>query len=292
MSFLIIPKKQNIKIHTNNFKRKENDSLMTNHFHRIIHNKTERASAFTSKGSITLEAALVLPLFFFAVLCLVYLLEMMAIQTSIRNALYSTGKDVAMQAYMSPVISTEAIEKRIVRTIGEERLAKSMVVGGASGIDCRGSSSDWNTAVINLEVAYKLEVPVLMFRIPIISKEETLRIKGWTGYVEGGGGQVKDEIVYVTEHGIVYHKDMYCTYLELAIRAISPESLGELRNQSGGKYYPCESCGKNTPAVRYYITDYGDRYHTTLECSKVKRNMYAVPLDEVYGLGGCSKCVK
>ncbi len=264
--------------------RKENDSLLAIH---------ERASAFTSKGSITLEAAMVVPIFFFAMLCLVYLLEMMSIQTTVRNAIYSVGKEIAQQAYSSPMISTYGIEQHVIKNIGAEKLDKSIISGGSKGIDCRKSVSNWNTAVIDLSVQYQLDIPILMFRIPAISREETLRVKGWTGYAKGAEGSETTEVVYVTDYGLVYHKSMSCTYLELSIQAVSASEIEHLRNESGAKYYPCETCGGGVvTAGRVFITDYGNRYHTTLDCNRVKRNINAVPLDEVYGLGGCSKCVR
>ena len=278
------------------FKRwKENDSLLAIHFPLIIHDhkKEERASAFTSKGSMTLEAAMVVPVFFFAMLCMVYLFEIMSIQTTMRNAIYSVGKEIAQQAYSSPMISTYGIQQHVIKNIGAEKLDSSIIAGGANGINCGNSTSDWNTAVIDLSVRYDLEIPILMFRIPAISQEETLRVKGWTGYVAGADGEETNEVVYVTDYGLVYHKSMSCTYLELSIQAVSASEIENLRSESGAKYYPCELCGNDAiSAGRVYITNYGTRYHTSLECSKVKRNIYAVPIDEVYGLGGCSKCVK
>ena len=274
--------------------RKEKDSLLAIHFPLIFHRnrKRERASAFTSKGSITLEVALVVPIFFFAMLCMVCLLEMMSIQTTVRNALYSVGKEIAQQAYSSPMISTYGIQQHIIKNIGSEKLDRSMIVGGSDGISCSNSMSDWSTAVIDLSVCYDLEIPILMFKIPVLTREETLRVKGWTGYASGMYGEGTNEVVYVTDYGLVYHKNMSCTYLELSIQAVSILDIEHLRSESGAMYYPCESCGNDTvSAGRVYITDYGTRYHTSLECNKVKRNIYAVPLDEVYGLGGCSKCV-
>lgn len=273
--------------------RKEKDSLLANHFPLIFHKKEERASAFTSKGSITLEAAIVVPIFFFAMLCMACLLEMMSIQTTMRNALYSVGKEIAQQAYSSPMISTYGIGQHVIKNIGAEKLDNSMIAGGAGGVDCSHSTSNWNTAVIDLSVRYDLEIPILMFRIPAISQEETLRVKGWTGYVAGANGEATEEVVYVTDYGLVYHKSMNCTYLELSIQAVRASEVETLRSESGAKYHPCELCGNDVVnGDRVYITDYGTRYHTSLECSKVKRNIYAVPLDEVYGLGGCSKCTK
>ena len=273
--------------------RKETDSLLAIQLPLTFHKKQERASAFTSKASITMEAALAVPIFFFAMLCLVYLLEMMSIQVTMRNATYSVGKEIAQQSYSSPMISTYGIQQHIIKNIGSEKLDKSMVSGGTKGIDCNHSSSNWNTGVIDLSVRYQLEFPILMFRIPLISCEETLRVKGWTGYARGAEEMEKNEVVYVTDYGLVYHSDMHCTYLELSIQAVDISEIEDLRSQSGAKYYPCESCGEELAiAGRVYITDYGNRYHTSLECGKVKRNIYAVPLEEVYGLGGCSKCVK
>lgn len=273
--------------------RKEKDSLLANHFPLIFHKKEERASAFTSKGSITLEAAVVVPIFFFAMLCMVYLFEMISIQTTMRNALYSVGKEAAQQAYTSPVISTNEIEQSVIENIGEANLDNSIIENGVDGISCSNSKSNLLTGVIDLSVCYDLKIPVLMFDIPIISCEETLRVKGWTGYCAGAVELENSDMVYVTDYGLVYHRDMSCTYLDLSVRAVSFDDIENLRNQSSAKYHPCESCGNGTvTAGQVYVTDYGTRYHTSLECSKIKRNVYEVPLDEVYGLGGCSKCVK
>ena len=116
--------------------RKERDSLRAKHFHQIFRKNKGRTSVFTSKGGLSLEAALVIPIFFFAILCFVFLFELMAIRISVKNALYSTGKELSELAYTSPAIATPAIRQRIVDYVGEERLNRSMIVGGASGIYC------------------------------------------------------------------------------------------------------------------------------------------------------------
>ena len=273
------------------YNRKENiDSLHTIKNTPQFVDKKERMSAFASRGSLTLEAAIVVPFFFFAMLCLAYLLEMMAIQTTVRNALYSAGREVAKEAYVGKIVTAHELERKMTENIGADRLERSVISGG---FDCDNTRCNWSTGVMDLSVQYQVELPFLMFRVAPMTLEETLRVKGWTGDVPIIGGEWKPDTVYVTDTGVVYHKDPACTYLDMSVQAVSKERLEEFRNESGGKYHPCESCGKeDADGGTVYITAHGTRYHTSLECKKIKRNIYAISIDEAYGLGGCSKCAK
>ena len=204
--------------------RKENDSYVTRLFNIIcIHlsqTRKERASSFTSKGSITLEATLSVSFFFFAILSMIYIFEIMAIQTNIRSALHAVSKEVALESYVNPVIPTTKMERKIAEFVGEERLNNSLVVKGCSGLDCSASKKYWNTTIMDLSVRYDMEIPILMFRIPVIKKEEIIRVKGWTGYEVKLTEEIENTMVYVTEYGIVYHADMECSYLELSLKTV------------------------------------------------------------------------
>ena len=112
------------------------------------------------------------------------------------------------------------------------------------------------------------------------------------GYVRSGFGQEDEETVYITETGMVYHRDYHCNYLELSIRMVPYSEVNGLRNESQGKYYACEGCVHGGAAVGVYVTDYGDRYHNSLSCSGLKRTVYAVSLSEAVGKGACSKCCR
>ena len=61
-------------------------------------------------------------------------------------------------------------------------------------------------------------------------------------------------------------------------------------NTSGKSYQACELCGKNNFVSAVYITSYGTKFHTTINCSGLKRTVKSVPLSEVEGKGACSKC--
>ncbi len=286
---------RNIPIISEIFDGKEKDSLLRHYLIHFIpktnHLKLERASSFTSKGSITLEAAAVIPIFFLAILCMVYLFEVIAIQTAIQSALQKTGKELADEFYISPFITDQEIEDRIVSIVGEERLEDSMIAGGSSGLACENSKINSLTGEINLNVRYQIEVAIPFFRLPIRICEERLKVKAWTGRYPGFDSASGAEMVYVADYGVVYHKSLTCSYLELSVRGVTTSNVASERNQSGGRYYPCEKCDHIVPGRMVYLTDYGNRYHTSLSCSGLKRSVNLVSLQELSGLGGCSKCV-
>ena len=254
--------------------------------------KTGRTSLSTrKKGSITVEAALAVPLFFFATLALILLLEMMAVQTSVRSGLQEAGKKLAVRAAEIPVVLPSELERDIVNSIGAARLERSIVEGGSAGIDCSHSYISPVTGIGEIEAAYQVRIPIPGFVVAPVSYKEKMRIKAWTGYEAGGFGEEDDQIVYVTDTGMVYHKDIHCTHLDLSIHAASASDLTKLRNENGGKYHACEKCVHGGNASKnVYITNQGDKYHTSLTCSGLKRTVYTARISEVPGKRACSKC--
>ncbi len=253
---------------------------------------TGRVSVFTPvKASVTVEASMAIPLFIFAVVCLLYLMAIMAVQTAVRAGLQSAGKVMSTKAIEVPLVVSSDVETEVIHAIGAERMDRSVIVGGSSGIHCEGSYLSPLTGIGKVRAEYQIRIPVPFFRINLITLEEELRIKAWTGYEKEGVSLEQEEIVYLTETGVVYHKDYHCNYLELSIRMVSMEQVGDLRNPSGEIYHPCGQCAGSV-ASSVYITDYGNRYHGSLTCSGLKRTVYAVPKSEVLGKGACSKCGK
>lgn len=242
------------------------------------------------KGVVTIEAALAIPLFFFAVLALFYMIEVMSIRTTIRDGMQYAAKEAAEDIYLNPVVTPGNLEADIVSAIGGERLERSIVVNGSGGIHCEKSRMSVLTGILELKVNYKIKLPVPVFAAAAVNMEESMRMKGWNGYIRSGFGQENEETVYVTENGMVYHKDYHCNYLELSIRMVPYEQVDSLRNESEGKYHACERCVHGGAANEVYITDYGERYHNSLSCSGLKRTVYAIPLTEAVGKGACSKC--
>lgn len=250
-----------------------------------------RASSFSS-GSVTVEAALAIPMFFLALLCMVFLLEMNSIQVKVRSGMHEVAKSLAKDAYVVPILSPGNVERDMVESIGSGRLNQSIVVGGSSGLDCSGSYISPGTAMIHLKVRYKVRIPVPVFIKSNITFDQGLMIKGWTGYEKGGMESDANDIVYVTDTASVYHRNYHCSHLDLSIQMVSGSNVGELRNEYQGKYHACSKCarGVGEPSGPVYVAKEGDCYHTSLGCSGLKRKVYAVPLSQVVGKGACSRC--
>ena len=248
--------------------------------------RTERS------GSVTIEASFGIPLFLFAVLCLIWLIELQSIRFSIANAAQNAAKSAAEDTAVIPVLNVWKMRSDIIDLIGEERLDRSIVKGGKDGISCMGSYVSPDTGEMDIRVTYTVQLPVPVFGKPSAQLEHSFKLSAWTGYMSGREGSDGADIVYVTDKGEVYHEDYQCTHLHLSIRAVGFDKIQDLRNEGGGKYHACEKCGYGSPMGSVYITDTGDRYHNSLNCSGLKRTIHAVKRTEVKGLGGCSRCVR
>lgn len=263
-----------------------NTKLSKNHY-----SNHERAFVPGLKGSVTIEAALAIPVFIFAILCLVYLLEIQAIEITIKAASQEAGKQAAVEMAQIPVLNVYNLQQDIIENIGSERLEKSIVEGGTQGIQCWSSYYNTLTEEVVVNVSYTIRLPVPGFLNLGMKKKEEVKIKAWTGRAEQDLSE-DEAVVYVTDTGIVYHVDYHCSYLQLSITFIPSSSLIDVRNENGGIYHPCEKCVHGQAMTGVYITNYGTKYHNSLSCSGVKRSIQAVKKSEVAGMGACTKCAK
>ena len=194
-------------------------------------------------ASITVEAVICIPFFFYAALCLIWMLEIRTIQSVIRCGMQETGKKLAESAYESDILISSQMENMLVTAIGGEKLDRSIVVQGARGLSCAKSYSIPGIGIYELTVEYQMKLPFPFFRTGLMKYKEKMRIKGWTGYAkelfDDNGSQ---QMVYITETGLVYHLNYNCSYLEPSVRSVSGEALESLRNKDGEKYRKCPLC--------------------------------------------------
>lgn len=258
------------------------------------------------RASMTVEACLVLPFFLFAFLNIISIVEIYRLQGNMGAAMHDTAKQMAVYGYEYREITGGAAGAaeslgltclyaagKVRTKLGADYLDNSPLAGGASSVSWLRSSVMQGDDCIDLVAEYRIEPPAAVVGYTPRVLYSRMRTRAWTGYdntAHGAGGAGDEEIVYITPDGSVYHRSRGCSYLKLSIVAVDKSFLDTQRNQDGSKYYPCGECGASCGST-VYITSYGNRYHSTLGCSGLKRTVIAVPISEAGGRGACSKCV-
>ncbi|MCH5266067.1 MAG: pilus assembly protein [Lachnospiraceae bacterium] len=240
-------------------------------------------------ASLTVEAALVLPVFLFAMILLSHLGLLIKCQDEMQWAMTRVAREASAEYGAS--------ESKMLESSAYYRTKLSTYMGDA-GLPISLSESKLlkDGEEIDLIVRYQVTLPFRLGSIGRCQFRQRVHTRAFIG-VESRGGETdsKDIIVYVTETGRVYHKTRECTYLKLSISQMKYMDIAVLRNESGGKYKPCERCceGKAlTSESPVWITNYGDRYHDTRSCSGIKRSIREIKLSEAGSRTPCSKCGK
>ena len=244
------------------------------------------------KGSLTIEASLVIPLFMFSMFMILSVIDLLRFHINLQEAVHQEARNTAFRAYEKWDSSEESIRSAVLARLDDALIKKAPVRDGISGIDFSGSRLD-DREIVEINASYEAVLPYDTLRL--FDHRFTARCVMHTsiGYEKGLGTGHADkrdeEYVYVAENGTVYHRDRECSYLRLSIRETSRDSLKSLRNSSGHKYYACEKCARSAGDT-VYITMDGICYHSSLGCSGLKRSVSCIPLSEAGGRPPCSRC--
>ena len=213
------------------------------------------------------------------------LAQMVLIETEVHYAASQTAKVCAQK-----VVSQQPQTARgVFFSIYEGgSLCENLIDGGKRGISIHSTLLEGEQ--LQIKAVYTLKVPVPFFSGLRFRKKTTVKRRIFSGYVKHWGEYEEagdNQIVYVAENGVVYHKDSSCSHICLKITGSA--AIQEVLHSS--KYAACEKCiqkGKNLSAL--FVTAYGDCYHSTLGCSGLKRTIKAVKLKDVGNLRPCSRC--
>lgn len=274
--------------------------------HQFYIRKRAVLCTFSKAGSLTLEAAVVIPLFLLAMMSVLSFVQVLLIQMRLMIPMENVAREMAQYVYLqeksmgeevfdslpgqfvSGGISIAAARKKIVDAVGEQWLEDCGIVDGKAGLSFLFSRIPDEENTVDVVVHYRVQLKVCFVDIPSIPITQRCCVRGWVGKVP----KKKDtstQMVYITDSGTVYHKSLGCRHLQLSIQQVYIEDVASLRNQSGGKYYPCESCKKSEGLV-VYITDTGNRYHSTLSCKGIKRGIRKVTINEAGMRTACKRC--
>ena len=238
------------------------------------------------KGSLALEASLVLPVFLFFILTLFLGMETVRFQSNVLEGLNEgLGRIYAGE---------EDGKGAVLPYLDEQKLPYLCVEGGRSGISVQDHSTTGTDGIIELSASYGIRPVTDLMPIGDIRIRDRVIGHAFTGYTGGFGNDhdtEEDEYVYITETGKKYHRSTECTHIRITPTAVDASYIESGRNRNGAKYYPCERCRPSLSGL-LFITPDGSRYHCDSNCSSLKRTVWALPLKEAISRGytPCSKC--
>ena len=230
-----------------------------NNSRNSMFSRPKRMSSFflsRKEGSMTVEASIAVVVFLFAMVNLLSVILQFGEYSSNLADMHRRAKELAIRAHI--LENTEEVSNELV-ILKKEQLLEPLI-------------------------------PIMGF-----DKAETLVsccVRKWTGYdvMKSQVSNEEKEWVYITPSGRAYHKNPNCSYLNPQIYSAMTVQIGEYRNASGEIYRQCESCRDVTLTGICFYTEYGNKYHSTLKCSGLKRTIHSVLLSEVDGRHMCGKC--
>ncbi|RKM54989.1 hypothetical protein D6853_12215 [Butyrivibrio sp. X503] len=261
-------------------------------------------------ASMTVESSIALPLFIFFFVNILVMINIIKVQSDLEAALHQAGNRICLLTYdereaadtflgdsdkvdIAAGVASVFYAKELVHEYLGTGVDKSCVTDGFSGMSFRNSRIMMGNDIVDIVVDYRVHPLIKLIGFKEFPVEGRYYGHAWTGYDitgEGGAERPEEEMVYVTEHGEVYHRDVNCKHLKLSVHTINYESVKNARNADRAKYYACEYCAKRISAGSVFITDYGDRYHSSISCPGLKRKIYTIPISEVGARRPCSSC--
>lgn len=268
-----------------------------------IQRRERRFPGMSRRGSMTLEAACTLPLFLFAMLSVLQFSQIILTSSQLLAGMQDTAKEMAAYAYIQEMgvsagegVPAELLRGGISAVYAKNRIRTRSRFAEEKGTFSLAQSVFLKNEIIDVAVMYHPKQATALIPVPGIKAALRARVRAWTGRTGSGSGEEgqgegekKEETVYVTVTGKVYHKDENCSHIRLSIQTVSRDGLKTKRNASGQKYHACERCGGGSGSS-VYVTAFGDRYHSSLSCSGLKRSVKEVPISQVKGWRVCTKC--
>lgn len=220
---------------------------------------SKRMSSFllsNMEGSMTVEASIAIPVFLFAILNLLSIILLFGEYSSNLADMHRNAKELSVHAHILE------------------------------------AGQDVDNDLIILTKAQKLEPVIPVMGFDTARTIVNCRIRKWTGYdvMSSQPEDIEEEWVYITPGGEAYHRSRNCSYLNPKILSAVTKDIENYRNKDGEIYRLCLTCKNGSLTGICFYTEYGNRYHTSLQCSSLKRTIEAVRLSDVGSRHACSKC--
>ena len=247
-----------------------------NNFNIII---TNLKNGVYIKASATVEAALVMPLYIYAVMAVTYMMQIYQIRLEVDAALYNALREQNKYNYLNyvqkekqndeiinekdinindTIVGSLSLHSVLIKNLGSE-YAKEHNIKGGNKIICYS----YDSSTIQAAAEYSVKNPFDIFGIGYIKVVQEFTYEVWLGEKYAGDyGKDKDntDSVFITRTGTVYHKTRNCPALNIDVKMVDFSQINNYRNKNGSIYYLCSKCkkynDKNKSSYEYvYVTD-------------------------------------
>ena len=263
-----------------------------------------RAHPCTSSlpASMTVEAALVLPLTLFFFLALLQPITWIDRQRKVQTAMERIGEEISQYGILAESAETGDSELPAFCTDA----AAVLWIRGRAGqyadhVTVKEADVYGENGEIEFAAEYQEEIP---FFAEVLGKQtETVAVKrrSWIGIpgklkgdgsYQDDGGNEQTEMVYVGAGMGRYHLFRDCHYISNEYMTVT-RSKAENGSVPGEKRTPCAICGKKGDGSEtVYITTAGEHYHYDKNCRSMISYVREVPKSEAEHLGLCSYCAR
>lgn len=251
-------------------------------------------------ASMTVEAALVLPLTLFFFLALLQPVTWLDRQRKVQTAMERIGEEISQYGILA-----ESVEN------GENELP-AFCTDAAAALWIRGRAGQYADHVTikksdvygengEIEFAAEYQEKLPFFAAVLGKQTETVAVKrrswiGIPGKLKGDGAYQDDgsrgqtEMVYVGAGMGRYHLFRDCHYISNEYMTVT-RAEAENGRIPGEKRTPCAICGKKGDGSEtVYITAAGEHYHYDKNCRSMMSYVQEIPKAEAEHLGLCSYC--
>ncbi len=251
------------------------------------------------RASLSVEAAMVMSLFIFAVVTIMQIFRIMDVHRSMLAIAELECKRLCEYAYIENALQKDNdIRLDYVSKAGTKLLLSYDIQSKIDNSHVKNISTIRSKMLedgehISVVIDYAYELPFSIYNIGKIKQSAISYRRAWIGAAVSAKDEnqedMEDRIVYVGKGSTRYHNDRHCHYLYNDISAVSIDEVAGIRNSSGAKYKPCDRCG-SAAAGTVYIMPAGTSYHTSRDCSAITAYVREVRLSEVKHMGACSYC--
>lgn len=248
------------------------------------------SASFANRGSATIEAVCTVPIMLFAFWAFYSIGQIYILENQVYQAAMNTAVCLAEYTYAAEQTDMESVGHvlaydKFQEYLSEDPRIKQYIANGKSGIRISLQPELDEQGFLCLQAAYRIHIPVPVLQDLSVPIRIQVRQKAYTGYQPDQADAEDETYVYLAEYSSVYHLSRNCSHLKLTIFPVSKAMLDTA--YAGRK--PCAYCGTCETAM-YYIANTGECYHTSLQCSGLKRTVRRVKKREAQGYAPCSRC--